>query len=138
MNKKNIESINAAIVAQIKGGFVPWVKDWKTDTGAFSHVTKKCYSELNSYIVGSGEYASFEQWKKEGFFPEKESAKYIMLFKAWNPETRKIVDNSEAEADDDPKIIIEDNFHREITAVKGEKYNYHFYENGLGVVYEGK
>ena len=104
MNKKNIESINAAIVAQIKGGFIPWVKDWKTDTGAFSHVTKKCYSELNSYIVGSGEYASYEQWKKEGFFPEKDTAKYIMLFKAWNPETKKIVDNSEAEADDENTI----------------------------------
>ena len=46
--------------------------------------------------------------------------------------------DSEFYADDDPKIIIEDNFHRNITAVKGEKYNYHFYENGLGVAFERK
>lgn len=102
MNKKNIESVNNAILMQIeKGGFIPWVKDWASDFGKYSAVSKKPYSFLNSILLKhGGAYASFEQWKSRGFIPEKNTAEYVYFFKLYNPKTREIVETEDETEND--------------------------------------
>jgi len=106
MNKKNIESVNNAILIQIeKGGFIPWIKDWASDFGKYSAVSKKPYSFLNSILLKhGGAYASFEQWKSRGFIPEKNTAEYVYFFKLYNPKTKEIVETEEEETEESKKI----------------------------------
>lgn len=91
---KTIELINAGIVKQIEDGKkLPWVREWNQVKikGEYAKIrkTKKRYSLANGLFLFGGEYATFNEWKKEGFTPLKNSAEYVVFSALYDPETKK-------------------------------------------------
>lgn len=67
-------------------GKLPWQCDWFTGiiSGdcAFNRVTKKAYSLLNQMLLEhTGEYATYDQWKKLGGSPRKGTGEFVVFWK---------------------------------------------------------
>ena len=67
MKKTNVyDMITKRILEQLEQGVAPWHKPWTGTNGAYSRNTGKDYSFLNQMFMPAGEYATFNQIKKEG------------------------------------------------------------------------
>lgn len=83
---KNVyQMVTDRIIEQLKNGVVPWLKPWKTsEEFAYNRVTKKPYSFLNQMLLQhTGEYASFQQWKKLGGKIKMNEKSEIVVFWKW-------------------------------------------------------
>ena len=78
---KNIyEMVTARIIEQLEQGIIPWHKPWTGTAGAWSRSTGKPYSLLNQWLMPQGEYATFNQIKKEGGKVKKGENGYPVVF----------------------------------------------------------
>ena len=97
MNKKICEMVADRVLEELKNGVVPWNKPWFGTDSFVSHVNGKQYSLLNCILLGKpGEYATFNQIKKEGGKVKKGAKHKIVVF--W-----KI--NKKTELNDDGELV---------------------------------
>ncbi len=81
MAKVNVyEMVTQRIIEQLDAGIIPWLKPWTGTAGAWSRSTGKAYSLLNQWLMPQGEYATFNQIKKEGGKVTKGSKGYPVVF----------------------------------------------------------
>lgn len=81
MAKVNIyETVTNRIIEQLDKGIIPWHKPWTGTAGAWSRSTGKAYSLINQWGMPKGEYATFNQIKKEGGKVNKGSHGYMVIF----------------------------------------------------------
>lgn len=81
MAKFNIyEMVTERIIEQLDNGIIPWQKPWTGTAGAWSRSTGKAYSLLNQWLMPKGEYATFNQIKKEGGKVSKGAKGYPVVF----------------------------------------------------------
>lgn len=91
------EMITERITRELKKGKVPWLKPWTGSAGALSRQTGKPYSWLNQLAMPAGEYATFNQIKKEGGKVNKGAKSYPIVF--WKLYTKE-VENAEGETEE--------------------------------------
>lgn len=72
--------VTERILEQLEQGIIPWHKPWTGTAGAWSRSTGKAYSLLNQWMMPQGEYATFNQIKKEGGKVRKGSKGYPIVF----------------------------------------------------------
>ena len=72
--------VTARILEQLEKGVIPWNKPWTGTNGAYSRATGKNYSLLNQWLMPSGEYATYNQIKKEGGKVLKGAKGYQVVF----------------------------------------------------------
>ena len=72
--------VTERILEQLEQGIIPWHKPWTGTAGAWSRSTGKAYSLLNQWMMPQGEYATFNQIKKEGGKVRKDSKGYPIVF----------------------------------------------------------
>ena len=80
MSKNIYEMVTARILEQLEQGIIPWRKPWTGTAGAWSRSTGKPYSLLNQWLMPNGEYATFNQIKKEGGKVKKGEHGYPVVF----------------------------------------------------------
>ena len=80
MSKNIYEMVTARIIEQLEQGIIPWHKPWTGTAGAWSRSTGKPYSLLNQWLMPQGEYATFNQIKKEGGKVKKGAKGYPVVF----------------------------------------------------------
>ena len=80
MSKNIYEMVTARIIEQLEQGIIPWHKPWTGTSGAWSRSTGKPYSLLNQWLMPQGEYATFNQIKKEGGKVKKGEKGYHVVF----------------------------------------------------------
>lgn len=80
MSKNIYEMVTARIIEQLEQGIIPWYKPWTGTAGAWSRSTGKPYSLLNQWLMPQGEYATFNQIKKEGGKVKKGEKGYPVVF----------------------------------------------------------
>ena len=80
MSKNIYEMVTARIIEQLEQGIIPWRKPWTGTAGAWSRSTGKPYSLLNQWLMPQGEYATFNQIKKEGGKVKKGAKGYHVVF----------------------------------------------------------
>ena len=80
MSKNIYEMVTARIIEQLEQGIIPWHKPWTGTAGAWSRSTGKPYSLLNQWLMPNGEYATFNQIKKEGGKVKKGAKGYPVVF----------------------------------------------------------
>lgn len=80
MSKNIYEMVTARIIEQLEQGVIPWHKPWTGTAGAWSRSTGKPYSLLNQWLMPQGEYATFNQIKKEGGKVKKGEHGYPVVF----------------------------------------------------------
>lgn len=81
MAKLNIyEMVTERIIEQLDNGIIPWLKPWTGTAGAWSRSTGKAYSLMNQWLMPRGEYATFNQIKKEGGKVTKGEHGYPVVF----------------------------------------------------------
>ena len=80
MSKNIYEMVTARIIEQLEQGIIPWHKPWTGTAGAWSRSTGKPYSLLNQWLMPQGEYATFNQIKKEGGKVKKGEKGYPVVF----------------------------------------------------------
>ena len=81
MAKVNIyDMVTKRILEQLDKGIIPWQKPWTGKCGAWSRSTGKPYSLLNQWLMPKGEYATFNQVKKEGGKVNKGAKGYPVVF----------------------------------------------------------
>ena len=85
------EMVTARIIEQLEQGIIPWHKPWTGTAGAWSRSTGRPYSLLNQWLMPAGEYATFNQIKKEGGKVKKGEHGYPLTFFKSTPikETRE-------------------------------------------------
>lgn len=85
------EMVTARIIEQLEQGIIPWHKPWTGTAGAWSRSTGRPYSLLNQWLMPAGEYATFNQIKKEGGKVKKGAHGYPLTFFKSTPikETRE-------------------------------------------------
>lgn len=89
------EMVTNRIIAELDKGIIPWHKPWTGTAGAWSRSTGRAYSLLNQWLMPAGEYATFNQIKKEGGKIVKGSKGYPVVFfkptkiEKENPDTGK-------------------------------------------------
>lgn len=64
--KEIMNKVVATVIAKMEKGIIPWEKPWTGANIAYSRSTGKPYSFLNQLGMEAGEYATFNQIKKEG------------------------------------------------------------------------
>lgn len=74
------EMVTARILEQLESGSIPWHKPWTGCNGAWSRSTGRNYSLLNQWLMPTGEYATYNQIKKEGGNVIKGSKGYQVVF----------------------------------------------------------
>lgn len=96
------EIITEQIIKKLEEGQIPWVKPWHVDAWscegmhkmfpAYSHSNGKRYNFMNQMLLGfqPGEFATFEQIKKEGGKVKKGEKSQIVS--GWIVETKQLVD----------------------------------------------
>ena len=80
MSKNIYEMVTARIIEQLEQGVIPWHKPWTGTAGAWSRSTGRPYSLLNQWLMPNGEYATFNQIKKEGGKVKKGEKGYPVVF----------------------------------------------------------
>ena len=80
MSKNIYEMVTARIIEQLEQGIIPWNKPWTGTAGAWSRSTGRPYSLLNQWLMPQGEYATFNQIKKEGGKVKKGEKGYPVVF----------------------------------------------------------
>lgn len=80
MSKNIYEMVTARIIEQLEQGIIPWHKPWTGTAGAWSRSTGRPYSLLNQWLMPQGEYATFNQIKKEGGKVKKGEKGYPVVF----------------------------------------------------------
>ena len=80
MSKNIYEMVTARIIEQLEQGIIPWRKPWTGTAGAWSRSTGRPYSLLNQWLMPQGEYATFNQIKKEGGKVKKGEHGYPVVF----------------------------------------------------------
>ena len=80
MSKNVYEMVTERILEQLEQGIIPWHKPWTGTAGAWSRSTGRAYSLLNQWLMPQGEYATFNQIKKEGDKVKKGEHGYIVVF----------------------------------------------------------
>lgn len=80
MSKNIYDMVTARILEQLEQGIIPWHKPWTGTAGAWSRSTGKPYSLLNQWLMPNGEYATFNQIKKEGGKVKKGEHGYPVVF----------------------------------------------------------
>lgn len=82
MNQNDIyKMVTERIIAQLEKGIIPWERPWNScGEFAWSRATGKGYSLLNSICLAPGEYATFNQIRKEGGKVLKGSRAYPVIF----------------------------------------------------------
>lgn len=80
MSKNVYEMVTERILEQLEQGIIPWHKPWTGTAGAWSRSTGRAYSLLNQWLMPQGEYATFNQIKKEGGKVKKGEHGYIVVF----------------------------------------------------------
>lgn len=81
MKKTNIyDMVTERIIEELDKGIIPWFKPWTGTAGAWSRATGRPYSLLNQWLMPTGEYATFNQIKKEGGHVNKGSKGYPVVF----------------------------------------------------------
>lgn len=74
------EMVTDRITKELEKGNIPWTKPWTGAHSAYSRATGKSYSLLNQWLMPEGEYATFNQVKKEGGNIIKGSKGYPVVF----------------------------------------------------------
>lgn len=87
------------IINELKKGIIPWFKPWTGANGAYSRATGRNYSLLNQWLMPEGEYATFNQVKKEGGNIIKGSKGYPVVF--W-----KIYKKEETDPETGEKVLV--------------------------------
>ncbi len=87
------------ITEELKKGNIPWTKPWTGRNGAYSRATGRNYSLLNQWLMPAGEYATFNQVKKEGGNIIKGSKGYPVIF--W-----KIYKKEETDPETGEKVLV--------------------------------
>ena len=81
MAKINIyDMVTERIIEQLDNGIIPWHRPWTGTAGAWSRSTGRPYSLMNQWLMPRGEYATFNQIKKEGGKVKKGSHGYPVVF----------------------------------------------------------
>ena len=80
MSKNVYEMVTERILEQLEQGIIPWHKPWTGTAGAWSRSTGRAYSLLNQWLMPQGEYATFNQIKKEGGKVKKGEHGHIVVF----------------------------------------------------------
>lgn len=80
MSTNIYDMVTARILEQLEQGIIPWHKPWTGTAGAWSRSTGKPYSLLNQWLMPQGEYATFNQIKKEGGKVKKGAKGYPVVF----------------------------------------------------------
>lgn len=80
MSKSVYEMVTERIIEQLEQGVIPWHKPWTGTAGSWSRSTGRAYSLLNQWLMPQGEYATFNQIKKEGGKIIKGSKGYPVVF----------------------------------------------------------
>ena len=80
MSKNVYEMVTERILEQLEQGIIPWHKPWTGTAGAWSRSTGRAYSLLNQWLMPQGEYATFNQIKKEGGKVKKDEHGYMVVF----------------------------------------------------------
>ena len=92
MNEKICKMVADRVLEELEKGVAPWTKPWFGSERFVSHVNGKRYSLLNSILLGQpGEYATFNQVKKEGGKVKKGAKSRFVVF--WSPVKKEVEDN---------------------------------------------
>ena len=84
MSSKVCEMVAERVLAELEKGVAPWTKPWFGSDSFVSHINGKHYSLLNCILLGEpGEYATFNQVKKEGGKVKKGAKSRFVVF--WSP-----------------------------------------------------
>ena len=82
MKKSVYEIVTEKIIEQLEQGVVPWRKPW-VNGGAVSWKTQKPYRGINTFLLASGEYATFKQIQEAGGSVKKGEKSHIVVFWKW-------------------------------------------------------
>lgn len=96
MKKTNVyDMVTERILKQLEQGIIPWHKPWTGTAGAWSRSTGRAYSLLNQWLMPQGEYATFNQIKKEGGKVKAGSHGYPLVF--FKPQVIEVEDKQTGE-----------------------------------------
>lgn len=87
--------VTERILKQLEQGIIPWHKPWTGTAGAWSRSTGRAYSLLNQWLMPQGEYATFNQIKKEGGKVKAGSHGYPLVF--FKPQVIEVEDKQTGE-----------------------------------------
>ncbi|MDQ6601010.1 ArdC family protein [Bacillus salipaludis] len=93
MKKSIYEIVTEKVIEQLEKGVVPWRKPW-INGGAVNWKTQRPYRGINTFLLESGEYATFKQIQDAGGKVKKGEKSHIVVFWKWiekeNEESREI------------------------------------------------
>ena len=72
--------VTEKIIEKLESGVVPWRKPWQS---AVSWESQKPYRGINTMLLDSGEYATFNQIKKAGGKVKKGAKSHMVVFWKW-------------------------------------------------------
>lgn len=98
MSKKIYETITNKIIEKLEQGTIPWRKPFQDGNGTpVNWVTQKPYRGINTFLLDSGEYATYKQIKDKGGTVKKGEKGQQVVF--W-----KLMDIEDKETQEDKKI----------------------------------
>lgn len=91
------QMVTDRIISELEAGYIPWHRPWcSVNAGAFNRVSGRQYSLLNQMMLKhSGEYASFNQWKKLGGYIRKGEKSEFVVFWKWQEEAEEPCENED-------------------------------------------
>lgn len=104
MSKKIYETITNKIIEKLEQGTIPWRKPFQDGNGTpVNWVTQKPYRGINTFLLDSGEYATYKQIKDKGGTVKKGEKGQQVVF--W-----KLMDIEDKETQEDKKIPLSRTF----------------------------